>query len=215
VSAEEELQRVIPVIEAICRRHDVIVSVDTSKPEVMRAAVTAGARVINDVRALTQPGALAVAATTNAAVCLMHMQGGPSTMQIAPHYEDVVAEVRDYLRERTQACVQAGIAPERIAIDPGIGFGKSAEHNLKLLAQLPELHQLNLPLLIGVSRKSVIGALLSRPVMQRMYGGLALATASVLAGAHIIRTHDVAATCDAVRMAQALKEAGYRVSECD
>jgi len=209
VTVAEELQRVVPVIDAICRRHDVLVSVDTSKPEVMHAAVAAGAGLINDIRALTQPDALQAVAASNAAVCLMHMQGQPADMQTAPAYDDVVAEVSRYLRERVDACVQAGIARERIAIDPGIGFGKTTTHNLALLAQLPALHQLQLPLLIGVSRKSLIGAVLAQPVSQRMHGGLALATAAVLSGAKIIRTHDVAATCDAVRMAHALREAGY------
>jgi dihydropteroate synthase len=212
VTATEELQRVVPVIEAICSRHDVLVSVDTSKPEVMRAAVSAGAGLINDIRALTAADAIQAAAASGAAVCLMHMQGQPQSMQLAPMYDDVVADVSDYLRRRVEACVDAGIALERIAIDPGIGFGKSLEHNLTLLAQLPALHRLKLPLLIGVSRKSLIGAVLGRPVTQRMHGGLALATAAVLAGAQIIRTHDVAATGDVVRMAHALKQAGYAAS---
>ena len=212
VTATEELQRVVPVIEAICSRHDVIVSIDTSKPEVMRAAVAAGAGLINDVRALTEAGAVQAAADSGAAVCLMHMQGQPKNMQLAPTYDDVVADVSDYLRERVQVCVDAGLALEQLMIDPGIGFGKSLEHNLTLLAQLPALHQLKLPLLIGVSRKSLIGAVLGQPVAQRIHGGLALATAAVLAGANIIRTHDVAATCDVVRMAHALRQAGYAAS---
>ena len=209
VSVNEELQRVVPVIEAICARHDVLVSVDTSKPEVMRAAVAAGAGMINDIRALTEPDALQAAAATGAAICLMHMQGQPTNMQSAPSYNDVVGEVGDYLRERVRVCVQAGIAQPRLVIDPGIGFGKTLEHNLTLLAQLPTLHGLQLPMLIGVSRKSLIGTLLGCPMGRRLYGGLALATAAVLAGAHIIRAHDVGATCDAVRMAHALRQAGY------
>jgi dihydropteroate synthase len=209
VSAEEELQRVVPVIEAICKRHDVLVSVDTSKPEVMRAAVAAGTGLINDIRALTEPGSLQVAAASGAAVCLMHMQGQPQSMQAAPRYDDVLAEVSTYLRTRVQVCVDAGIALERLMIDPGIGFGKSLEHNLALLAQLRVLHGLKLPVLIGVSRKSLIGAVLGQPIAQRVHGGLALATAAVLAGAKIIRTHDVAATFDVVRMAHALRQAGY------
>lgn len=209
VSVAEELQRVVPVIEAICARHNVLVSVDTSKPEVMHAAVAAGAHLINDVRALTMPGALQAAATTNAAVCLMHMQGQPASMQAAPRYGDVLADVSGFLVERIDACQQAGIDRNRLVVDPGIGFGKSLEHNLALLARLPQLQHLNLPILIGVSRKTLIGRVLGRPVEQRLYGGLALATASVLAGAQIIRSHDVAATCDVVRMAQALRQAGY------
>lgn len=211
VSVAEELQRVVPVIEAICARHDVTVSIDTSKPEVMHAAVAAGAHMINDIRALTLPGSLAAAAETEAAICVMHMQGQPATMQVEPIYADVVGEVTDFLRARVQACEQLGIARNRIVIDPGIGFGKSDEHNLTLLAHLPILQQLGLPLLIGASRKRLIGAVLGRPVDQRLSGGLALATAAILAGAHIIRTHDVAATCDVVRMAQALRQAGYSI----
>jgi dihydropteroate synthase len=209
VSVAEELQRVVPVIQAICAHHDVLVSVDTSKPEVMRAAVDAGAGLINDIRALTTEGALDAAAATGAAVCVMHMQGQPANMQAAPRYDDVVAEVSNYLLARVQACEAAGIARQRIVIDPGIGFGKSTEHNLLLLAQLPQLVRLQLPLLIGVSRKSLIGAVLGQPVTQRINGGLSLATAAVLAGAQIIRSHDVAATCEVVRMAHALRQAGY------
>lgn len=209
VSIDDELHRVVPVIEAICARHDVLVSVDTSKPEVMRAAVAVGARLINDIRALTEPGALAAAAATDAAVCVMHMQGQPTTMQAAPRYNDVLADVGTFLAERIEACALAGIGRDRLVIDPGIGFGKSLEHNLALLAHVPKLHRLNTPILIGVSRKTLIGAVLGKPVDQRLYGGLALATASVLAGAQIIRTHDVGPTCDAVRMAFALRQAGY------
>lgn len=209
VSVEEELQRVVPVIEAICSRHDVLVSVDTSKPEVMRAAVAAGAGMINDIRALRVPGALEAAATTNAAVCVMHMQGQPATMQAAPHYTDLLAEISVFLAERIDACIRAGIDRNRLVVDPGIGFGKSLQHNLDLLAHLPQLRSLNAPILIGVSRKTLIGTVLDKPVEQRLYGGLALATASVLAGAQIIRTHDVGPTCDVVRMAFALRQAGY------
>lgn len=214
VSVEEELQRVIPVIEAIHHQYpQIIISVDTSKPEVMQAAVAAGAALINDVRALALPGALEVAADTQAAVCLMHMQGQPASMQASPSYADVLAEVNDFLTNRVNACIAAGIARERIVIDPGIGFGKTLEHNLALLAHLPALMQLELPLLVGVSRKSMIGALLNRPVEQRLSGSVALATASVLAGASIIRAHDVAETYDAVRIAHALLTAGYDIED--
>lgn len=214
VSVEEELQRVIPVIEAIHHQYpQIIISVDTSKPEVMQAAVAAGAALINDVRALALPGALEVAADTQAAVCLMHMQGQPASMQASPSYADVLAEVNDFLTNRVNACIAAGIARERIVIDPGIGFGKTLEHNLALLAHLPALMQLGLPLLVGVSRKSMIGALLNRPVEQRLSGSVALATASVLAGASIIRAHDVAETYDAVRIAHALLTAGYDIED--
>ncbi len=212
VSVAAELQRVVPVIEAICSRHDVLVSVDTSKPEVMRAAVAAGAHIINDIRALNEPGALQAAALSGAAVCVMHMQGAPASMQAAPRYANVVADVCAFLQQRVSACEQAGIDRQRILIDPGIGFGKSLHHNLELLAGLQAMQQLSLPVLVGVSRKSMIGALLDRPVGERLYGGLALATAAVLAGARIIRAHDVAPTCDAVRTAHALLQAGYMTS---
>lgn len=212
VSVDEELRRVIPVIEAIHRQYpQTIISVDTSKPEVMRAAVIAGASMINDVRALTLPGALEAAADTQAAVCLMHMQGQPASMQLAPSYTNVIDEVSGFLAARVQACIAAGIARERIVIDPGIGFGKSLEHNLALLAHLPAFLSLDVPLLVGVSRKSMIGALLNRTVEQRLSGSVALATASVLAGASIIRAHDVSETYDAVRMAHALLSAGYDI----
>jgi dihydropteroate synthase len=210
VSVEEELQRVVPVIEAIhCQHPQVIISVDTSKPEVMTAAVKAGANLINDVRALTLPGALEAAADTQAAVCLMHMQGQPQSMQAAPRYDHVIDEVNDFLSARVQACISVSIARERLVLDPGIGFGKTLEHNLALLAHLPALMTQGLPLLVGVSRKSMIGTLLNRTVEQRLSGSVALAAASVLAGARIIRAHDVSETYDAVRMAHALLTAGY------
>jgi dihydropteroate synthase len=210
VTAEEEIARVVPVIEAIRAEYDVVVSIDTSKPEVILAAVASGAELINDIRALTEPTALQAAAQTTAAVCLMHMQGQPATMQQAPRYGDVMQEVIEFLANRVTACVQAGIGRDRLLIDPGIGFGKTLEHNLSLLAHLPALQSIRLPVLIGVSRKSMIGAILgSRQVDQRLYGGLALVVSSVLAGVRVIRTHDVAATCDAVRVAVALTHAGY------
>jgi dihydropteroate synthase len=209
IGEAEELQRVVPVIEAICSRYDVLVSVDTSKAVVMRAALAVGAHIINDVRALTLPGAIEAAAASNAAVCLMHMQGQPDSMQLQPDYPNVVDAVSAFLRARIDACAEQGIAANRIVVDPGIGFGKTVAHNLELLAHLPALRRLGMPLMIGVSRKSMIGKLLDRNVDQRLAGGLALATASVLAGAKIIRSHEVAATCDAVRMAQALINAEY------
>jgi dihydropteroate synthase len=213
VSVEAELRRVIPVIEAIRAAHpEILISIDTSTPEVMQAAVAAGAGLINDVRGLTAPGALAAAAQTQAAVCLMHMQGQPASMQAAPQYRHVVREVSEFLAIRVQACHSAGIARDRIVVDPGIGFGKTLAHNLDLLAHLPQLLAMQLPVLIGASRKRLIGEVLGRPVEQRLMGSVALATASVLAGAHIIRAHDVAATCDAVRMAQALRQAGYAIN---
>ena len=209
VSAEEEIGRVVPVIEALAARTKVPISVDTSKPAVMTAAVRAGASMINDVRALREPGAVEAAAKTAAAICLMHMQGEPRTMQADPRYDDVVAEVRDFLRERAHACLASGIAKDRLVLDPGIGFGKRLEHNLALLAGMRALTDLGWPVLIGVSRKSMFGTLLRRAVDQRVAGGVAMATAAVLAGASIVRTHDVAATVDAVKVAVALRAAGY------
>jgi dihydropteroate synthase len=209
VDADEEIRRVVPVIEALAARTQVPISIDTSKPAVMTAAVRAGAGLINDVRALREPGAMKAAAESGAAICLMHMQGEPRTMQVDPRYGDVVAEVRDFLRERAEACWAAGIAQDRLMIDPGIGFGKRLEHNLALLAGLPALVALGWPVLVGVSRKSMFGALLGRAVDERVAGGVAIATAAVLSGASIVRTHDVAPTIDAVRVAVALRAAGY------
>lgn len=214
VSVDEELRRVVPVIRALAQRSAAAISVDTSKPEVMRAAVDAGAGLINDIRALRLPGALDAAAASGAAVCLMHMQGEPADMQKQPHYADVVEEVRDFLRGRVRACTEAGITANRLLIDPGIGFGKTIEHNLRLLAQLHRFRDLQLPILVGISRKSLIGVLTGRPVEQRLWGGLALTTAAVLSGARIIRTHDVPATVDAVKIAAALSAAGYAVTGC-
>lgn len=200
-----EIDRVVPVIGRLAADLAVPVSVDTSKPEVMRAAVAAGAQMINDVRALTAPGALEAAAEAGAAVCLMHMQGEPATMQDDPSYGDVVAEVRDFLRARAAACVAAGIARERICIDPGIGFGKRVEHNLALLARLDELAGLGFPVLLGVSRKSLIGIITGRPAGARLAGSIAFAALAVARGAAIVRAHDVAATLDAVKAAAALR----------
>ena len=207
VSAAEELERVIPVIERLAGRIAVPISVDTSKPEVMRAAIAAGAGIVNDVRALREPGALAAVAPTGAAVCLMHMQGEPRTMQAAPSYGDVVAEVRDFLALRTAACLEAGIARERICIDPGIGFGKSPGHNLALLRALDRLGPPDLPVLVGVSRKSLVGIITGRPPGGRLAGSLAFAVLAAAGGAAIIRAHDVAETVDAVKVASALRRA--------
>lgn len=209
VGEEEEIRRVVPVIAALSTHVSVPISVDTSKAAVMSAALAAGASLINDVRALREPGALEVAARSDAAVCLMHMQGQPRTMQHEPRYDDVVGDVRAFLQERIDACVAAGIARERLVLDPGIGFGKRLEHNLALLAHLPQLVTAGLPLLIGVSRKSMFQALLGRPVERRLAGGLAVATAAILSGASIVRAHDVAETVDALQVAHALRAAGY------
>jgi len=213
VSEADEIQRVVPIVSELSKRSTALISVDTSKAGVIRAAVEAGAVIVNDVRALAEPGALAAVAGTNAAVCLMHMQGEPRSMQQDPHYVDVVTEVCDFLRDRLQTCIQAGIDPNRVALDPGIGFGKRLEHNLALLAHLPALSAIGRPLLIGASRKSMFGSLLNRTVDQRMAGGLAVAAASVLAGAKILRVHDVAETIDALTVAVALKTAGFQMGD--
>ncbi|MFT6466659.1 dihydropteroate synthase [Halopseudomonas sp.] len=210
VSVDQELQRVVPVVEAVKARFDTIVSVDTSTPEVMRSGAAVGAGLINDVRALLRPGALEAAAQSGLPVCLMHMRGGPKNMQDAPRYESIIEEVGRFLSERVEACEQAGIPRERLLLDPGFGFGKTLEHNLELFAQMQLLQPQGLPLLVGVSRKSVIGQLLQRPVEQRLAGGLALASLAVARGARIIRAHDVAATVDAVRMTEAVLAAAQR-----
>jgi dihydropteroate synthase len=204
VDASVEIARVLPVIEGIAANCDVAISIDSSKPDVMTAAVAAGACIINDVYALRAPGARAAAARAQAGVCLMHMQGEPRTMQDSPHYNDVVAEVLKFLSQERGACLEAGIAEDSIALDPGFGFGKNLEHNLTLLRELPRFAALNAPLLVGVSRKSVIGKILGKPLHERLYGGLGLAALAVCRGARIIRTHDVAATVDAVRSVTAV-----------
>ena len=208
VDVEEESRRVLPVIEAVVSSVEVPVSVDTSKPEVMRGAIAAGATMINDVRALRAPGAIEAVAASQAAVCLMHMQGEPRTMQADPRYADVVAEVREFLLKRLAACEDAGIARERIAIDPGFGFGKTLEHNLALLRGLPQLRASGVPILVGLSRKAMLGTILGKPADERLHGSVALATVAVLNGARIIRAHDVAETVDAVRVAAAVLEGG-------
>lgn len=203
VTVQEEIDRVVPVIEGLARQTDAVLSVDTSKPEVIRAALQAGAHLVNDVRALRMPGALEEAARAQAAVCVMHMQGEPATMQASPLYGNVVAEVREFLRERVAAAVAAGIGKESICVDPGIGFGKTLRHNLDLLRNLGALTGLGAPILIGVSRKSMIGIITGRPAADRLAGSLALATLAVEHGAAIIRAHDVAETVAAVRVAEA------------
>jgi dihydropteroate synthase len=200
VSVQEELDRVVPVIEAVRDAVAVPISIDTSKPEVMRAAVAAGAGFINDVRALRADGALAAAGELGVPVCLMHMQGEPRGMQTDPCYTDVVAEVRTFLAARLAACRAAGIEPARVVIDPGFGFGKTLAHNLQLLRGLVGLGTLGAPILVGLSRKSMIGLALGLPVEQRLPASLALAVIAVANGARIVRTHDVRATCEAIRM---------------
>lgn len=198
VAAEEEIARVVPVIEALARQTTVPIAVDTSKPEVMRAAVAAGAGMINDVYALRREGALETAAALKVPVCLMHMQGEPRTMQDDPQYGDVVAEVRRFLAERMFACEMAGIDKKRIVVDPGFGFGKTLEHNLALLRGLGQLAALGVPLMVGLSRKSMIGVLTGRAVDARAAGSAAAALIAVQNGALIVRAHDVAITRDAL-----------------
>ena len=205
-SLDEELARVIPVVEALRRESTVFISVDTSKPEVMRAACDAGADIINDVCALTAPGALAMAAGTRAGVCLMHMKGEPRTMQKAPRYDDVVGEVSAYLAARVAACREAGIDAARLAVDPGFGFGKRVVDNLALLKHLARFEELGVALAVGLSRKSMLAALTGRELDQRTAGSVALAAIAVLNGARIVRAHDVAATVDAIRVAAAVSQ---------
>jgi dihydropteroate synthase len=205
VSVADELQRVLPVIERLRAATTAVISVDTSKPEVMRVAAAAGAGFINDVRALREPGALEAAAASGCGLCLMHMQGEPRTMQVAPHYTDVVGEVRSFLTARVAACRSAGIDAARLTVDPGFGFGKNLEHNLTLLRHLAQLAADGTPLLVGLSRKSTVGTLTGRGPGERVYGSVALAVIAALRGARIVRAHDVAATVDALKVAAAVQ----------
>lgn len=208
VPAGQEADRVIPVIEAIAVRLDVAISVDTSKPAVMRAAVAAGATLINDIYALRQHGALEAVAEMDVAVCLMHMQGTPATMQVNPQYRHIPGDIIEFLRGRMAACQQAGIDPARLLVDPGFGFGKNDRQNLELLHNLRQVSQLGVPLLAGLSRKRLLGSLTGRSTDQRVFAGVAAAVMAVERGARIIRTHDVAETIDALRVTQAVMEAG-------
>jgi dihydropteroate synthase len=205
VSAGQEIARLLPVLDAL-RDCGVPLSVDTVKPEVMRAVLAAGSDMINDINALRAPGALAVVAASRAAVCLMHMQGEPETMQHDPRYDDVVVEVAEFLGERVAAAESAGIALDRIAVDPGFGFGKSLAHNIELLRRLDELVVPGLPLLVGMSRKSMLGLITGRAAPQRVHGGVAAHVMAVLRGARILRVHDVAATRDALAVVQAVED---------
>lgn len=204
VGVEEELERVIPVVERLTAELEIPLSVDTSKPQVMQASVAAGAGMINDVKALQAEGALHMAASLGVPVCLMHMQGEPRTMQASPHYQDVVAEVGGFLETRIEACVDAGIVRERIIADPGFGFGKSLAHNLLLLRELERFQRLGVPLMAGISRKSMIGLLTGRESDERLAGSLAAAVMAVERGAAIVRVHDVAPTVDALKVATAV-----------
>lgn len=209
VSAQVELERVVPVVAAIRERFEVAISVDTSKPEVMLAAVGAGADLVNDVRALQEPGALEACSRLSVPVCLMHMQGQPRTMQQSPHYDDVVQDIGQFFEERITACALAGIGRDRLILDPGFGFGKTLQHNVDLLRRLGEFYAFDLPILVGISRKSMLGVLLdNRPVEGRLHGSLAAAVIAAMQGANILRVHDVQATVDAMRLVHAVMNNG-------
>ncbi|MEM6604669.1 MAG: dihydropteroate synthase [Pseudomonadota bacterium] len=207
VSLQQELDRVIPTVEALVEASDAIVSVDTSSPEVMREAARVGAGLINDVRALQRDGAMDVARECGLPVCLMHMQGSPKSMQEMPTYSHPVKDVADFLTKRVQACVQAGLARDQIVVDPGFGFGKTLEHNLALLNGLGSLCSLGFPVLVGVSRKSMIGAITGKPTGQRLSGSLTLGLLALQNGASILRVHDVEETADMLKIFQAAKDA--------
>ena len=206
VSTQQELDRVIPMIEFIQQRFDTIISIDTSKAQVMTEAVKAGASLINDVRALQEEGALNAALKAQVPVCLMHMQGQPREMQHNPSYDDVMQDVLGFLQQRIASCVDAGISQQQIIIDPGFGFGKLLEHNYQLLANLEQFHSLQVPVLAGMSRKSMIGNLLQRDMDQRLAGNVAVATVAANKGAQIIRVHDVKETVDAIKIILKLNE---------
>ncbi|RLA29031.1 MAG: dihydropteroate synthase [Gammaproteobacteria bacterium] len=210
ISLQEELDRIIPVIEQINSQLDVAISVDTSKPDVMRAAVAAGAVLINDVFALRQDGAMDAAAELGVVVCLMHMQGEPRSMQVAPEYQELPRDIIDFLAGRIDACAAAGIDRNRIIVDPGFGFGKNDEHNLQILANLHQLKELRQPLLVGLSRKRMLGNLTGKAADQRVFAGIAAAVMAVAGGANIIRTHDVAATVDALKIADAVRMSEWK-----
>lgn len=204
VSLKEELARVIPAIKAIRAKFDVWISIDTSKAEVMRQAVEAGADLINDVRALQEPGALEVAAEANVPICLMHMKGQPRTMQANPSYEDVLTDVEAFLQERVEACEAVGISKEQLILDPGFGFGKTIEHNYHLLAHLEKFHTLGLPVLAGMSRKSMIFKLLDKVPADCMVASVTCATIAAMKGAQIIRVHDVEDTLEAMKIIEVM-----------
>jgi dihydropteroate synthase len=206
VDLDEELERTVPLIKAVREVSDIPISIDTSKPEVMRQAVEAGASLINSIRALQQENSLEVAAELDVSVCLMHMQGTPETMQEDPVYADVVAEVMDFLQQRIDAAIRAGIGKKNIIVDPGFGFGKTLRHNLLLLKSLHKFKSLGVPILVGLSRKSMIGTILDKPVDQRLYGSISSAVIAAMQGADIIRVHDVSQSIDAIAMVDALNQ---------
>ncbi|MFC4258483.1 dihydropteroate synthase [Marinobacter lacisalsi] len=208
VSEQEELDRVCPVVEAIARDVDAVISVDTSTPSVMREAARLGAGLINDVRALEREGAVSAAIETGLPVCLMHMQGAPDTMQANPEYRHVIRDVATYLMDRVRDCELAGLPAEKVLLDPGFGFGKTLEHNLQLLAALEQLKVLGYPLLVGMSRKTMLGDITGREVSERLPASLAAATIAALKGASVIRVHDVRETVDAVKVVEAMRAQG-------
>lgn len=203
VSEEEEIARVVPVVEALAQRFDVFISVDTSKAGVIFESARAGAHLINDIRSFQEPGALAAAAASGLPVCLMHMQGTPRTMQQAPHYNDLIADVNAFFEHHIHRCNEAGITKQKLLLDPGFGFGKNLAHNYQLLARLSEFHRFGLPLLVGMSRKSMIGQLLNVPLDKRVIGSVACAVIAAMQGAQIVRVHDVRETVEAMRVVEA------------
>ncbi|MDW1975618.1 dihydropteroate synthase [Vibrio sp. Vb1980] len=205
VSLEEELRRVVPVIKAIREKYDVWISVDTSKAEVMRQAIDAGADLINDIRSLQEPGALEVAAEANLPICLMHMKGQPRTMQVDPHYDDLMGDVSAFLEERIAACEAAGIDKSQLILDPGFGFGKTIEHNYHMLAHLEKFHEFGLPILAGMSRKSMIFKLLDKPAAECTNASVVCATIAAMKGAQIIRVHDFEETIEAMKVVEMTK----------
>lgn len=204
ITPQEEMDRVIPIVESLTKNFSAVISVDTRRSEVMKEAIRAGAHLINDINALQSEEALEIISQSNVGICLMHMQGEPQRMQENPQYENVLEEVKTFLQQRVEICLKAGIVRERIMIDPGFGFGKTLQHNLALLNHLDEIKFQNYPLLVGFSRKSMIGAILGVPEEERLYGSLALATIAAMKGASIIRTHDVKPTLHAIKIANAL-----------
>jgi dihydropteroate synthase len=204
VSLQEELDRVIPVIEALAKQVNIPLSIDTYKPQVMQAAIAAGASMVNDVRALQESGAMEIVANSNVGVCLMHMQGTPQTMQNNPHYNDVVSDVKAFLAERLQASIDAGIVRDRILLDPGFGFGKTREHNILLLQNLESFANLGRPLLVGLSRKSVLGQVTGNDVDARLYASIAASVIAATKGAKILRVHDVLAAAEALKVVSAV-----------